>query len=337
MRFTQNIKKTEKVNLDLKDKKILYWLSQNARTPYTSLAKKVKLSKDAIKYRIKRLEEKGIIQGYLTAVDIVKLGYNTYHIFLQINRLNKEIRNKLIETLKSYPFVKVIIEFSGKYNYEVGIAAKNTQELDKIITKIINDVAEYLQEHQILIISKYYKGEVFPKNLLDINEITKTKKENSNKKIKIDKTDLKILDLLSENATQPLYKIGESVKLSPDAVNYRIKKLLKENIILKFIPIINYSALGYTIYAILLNINNLNEKKENTLKSFLKLNKNILWAVKTIGKYNTLMYICVENTNDLHQTLIELKELFSSDIKDYETLIAYEEYRYSYLPKICIK
>jgi len=333
MRFTQSVQQEKEVKLDLKDKKILYWLSENARMPYTKIAKKVGLSKDAVKYRIKNLEKKGVIQGYLSVIDVEKLGYNAYHIFMQFNRINKEIKNKLIEIFKSYPFTRVIIECSGKYDFEIGIVAKNIEELDELITKMIDDVSEYLKEHQILIISKKYVGRTFPKSFIVLKDEFELQKYNS--EFKIDKIDLEILNALAKDATIPLYEMEKPTKLSVDAINYRIKKMIKEKLILSFVPIINYSVLGYTTYVVLMDIHNLSKEKEKSLEHFLKGNENILWSVKTIGKYNLLVYVCVKKSDELHQTLMKLREIFSSDIKDYETLIAYEEYKYTYFPEIC--
>ena len=46
-------------SLDLKDRKILYQLDLNARQSNAEIAKKTRLSKDAVGYRIKKLEEQG--------------------------------------------------------------------------------------------------------------------------------------------------------------------------------------------------------------------------------------------------------------------------------------
>ena len=334
MRFTQYLKTEKEINPDIKDKKILYWLSENSRNTYTQIAKKVGLSKDSIKYRIKNLEKKGIIQGYLSVIDVSKFGYNTYHLFLQLNQINKEIRAKLIETLKLYSFVKAIIEFSGKYDFEISLVAGNIMELDEIITLLMEDISQYLSDYQILVISKNYVSRVFPGTFLELKEEEKIK-EASDTKLKIDKVDLGILRLISENARRPLYDIANKTRISADSVKYRLKKLIKEKIILKFVPVINYSVLGYTVYGILMNIHNLDKKKEKTLESFLKYNSNVLWAVKTIGKYNLLMYVCVKKSGELHNTIIKMRDLFSSDIKEYETIIAYEEYKYTYFPESC--
>ncbi|MBU4379034.1 MAG: winged helix-turn-helix transcriptional regulator, partial [Proteobacteria bacterium] len=41
---------------------------------------------------------------------------------------------------------------------------------------------------------------------------------------------------MTNNATIPLYKVSKQTKLSVDAVNYRIKKMIETGVILKFIP-----------------------------------------------------------------------------------------------------
>ena len=47
--------------LDLKDKKILNEIEMNARITHAELAKKLKTSKQVVKYRIKNLEKQNIV------------------------------------------------------------------------------------------------------------------------------------------------------------------------------------------------------------------------------------------------------------------------------------
>ena len=65
----------EGIKLDLKDKKLLYELDMHARQPNSQLAKKVGLSKQAVQYRISRLQEKGIIKGFYPVINVPKLSY----------------------------------------------------------------------------------------------------------------------------------------------------------------------------------------------------------------------------------------------------------------------
>jgi hypothetical protein len=99
------------------------------------------------------------------------------------------------------------------------------------------------------------------------------------------------------------------------------------------VPVINFEKLNYNVYAILLSIANFTPKKEATLKEFLSTNKDVLFGVKTFGKYNVLLYICTTNPDDLIKTTAELRGHFIGDVRDYETLINYEEYKYIYFPE----
>src|SRR3989344_5915059 len=92
-----HVQNYDKVKLDLKDKKILSLLSQNARVNSSTIAKEVVLSRDTVAYRLDNYQKKGLIQGYRTVVDISLFGYDAYHIFLQLNKPTEEIEKKLIQ------------------------------------------------------------------------------------------------------------------------------------------------------------------------------------------------------------------------------------------------
>ena len=76
----------EKVNLDIKDKKILTLLMTDSRTPVSKIAKEVKLSRDAVDYRIKQLINKGVILGFIPTLHMRRLGFFKYHVFLVLFR-----------------------------------------------------------------------------------------------------------------------------------------------------------------------------------------------------------------------------------------------------------
>ena len=60
-------------NIDLK---ILNTLSNNAKLPYTEVAKKVFVSGGTVHVRMKKLEKMGIVRGTKLDIDYSKLGYN---------------------------------------------------------------------------------------------------------------------------------------------------------------------------------------------------------------------------------------------------------------------
>ncbi|GAA3515434.1 Lrp/AsnC family transcriptional regulator [Aquimarina addita] len=61
--------------MDNTDWKILNYLQENARVSNAELGRKVGLSSPAVTERIKKMEDYGIIEGYMTKVSFAKTGY----------------------------------------------------------------------------------------------------------------------------------------------------------------------------------------------------------------------------------------------------------------------
>ncbi len=329
MKYLQHVRDNRKVELDAKDKKIIGLLSHNARFPLTQIAKKVGLSRDSVGYRIKKYEREGVIQGYRTMVDLSKFGYSNYHLFVKLNNPSRDIEAKIIARLAKHDYIRAILKFSGNFDLEIALVVKDVLELDGRITQIINDCFGFMQDYEILTIVKTYAAETFPPNFSEgVSRESEAKKISS----KIDKKDIQILKIISEEALMPLYEIGDKVGISADAAAYRIKNLINSGIIIKFIPVINYVSLSFNLHTVLLNISALDEDKEKILGDFLSKNKSTLWAVKTIGRFNVLIYLLVKDIEELQEAMLELRSLFPKQIIHYESLIAYEEYKYVYFP-----
>ncbi len=68
---------------------------------------------------------------------------------------------------------------------------------------------------------------------------------------KIDRMDLKILSELQEDARKSLREIAEKLGVTEATIYNRINKMKKIGIIEKFIPVINYSKLGFDLIAVI--------------------------------------------------------------------------------------
>ncbi len=77
-------------NLSAIDRKILYELDKNSRQPFSVLAKKLRMSRTALEYRVKQLQEKNILKQFVTLVRPNAFGYQYYKIYLQLQNLNSE-------------------------------------------------------------------------------------------------------------------------------------------------------------------------------------------------------------------------------------------------------
>ena len=91
------------VKIDVKDRKIIYELSLNARQNNSTIGKKVGLSPQLVDYRIKRLEKMNVIKGYYTCIDISKIGYSAFKIYIKLQNLDEIREQEMINDLKNNP------------------------------------------------------------------------------------------------------------------------------------------------------------------------------------------------------------------------------------------
>jgi len=120
--------------MDRKDKIILELLSENARLPYSEIAKKLGISETAVRKRVRKLEEKGVIEGYTLRINPVKLGYKSIaHVGIDTDP------NTFLGVackLKEMDAIKCVAITSGGHMIMVDIWAKDSEELTKILEEI---------------------------------------------------------------------------------------------------------------------------------------------------------------------------------------------------------
>ena len=68
------------MNLDEIDQQIVALLRENARRSFQDIGSRVSLSAPAVKRRVDRLEEAGVIRGYSAVLDHVALGWTTHAV-----------------------------------------------------------------------------------------------------------------------------------------------------------------------------------------------------------------------------------------------------------------
>jgi len=104
-------------------------LMYNARIQKTVLAKELNVSEAAVRKRLKKLEESGIIQGYKALIDYQKAGYSASITGLDTE---PELLWQTIDALKEIEEVKAISLTSGDHMIVAEIVAKDMEQLESV-------------------------------------------------------------------------------------------------------------------------------------------------------------------------------------------------------------
>lgn len=158
---------TAHVICDELDYHILRLLSDDCRRSKVEIAEKLDVSPMAIKYRIDRLEELGIIISYPVSIDIEKLGMLLFKLQIHFGTYEKHSEQQLLEFCKSNPAVTLFIRQIGDCMIEVEVEVESFQQLNEIISSIRKLFSKFVREIDSVYIRKQqHKWVPFPREHL---------------------------------------------------------------------------------------------------------------------------------------------------------------------------
>jgi DNA-binding Lrp family transcriptional regulator len=318
------------LKLDLKDRKLLFELDSNSRQSCSKIGKKIGLSPEVVNYRIKRLEKEEIITQYQLIVNLSTLGILQFKICLSFQHIqSEELKNK-IEELKKVDSIKWIISSNGNWDLILSCETDSMEGIDELKNKILSKFGNHINKKalSILIEAQTYNRNylIEDKSLISDSRII-MKKSNP---VKIDELDYKILKSLSYNARKPIIDIASEVRQSVRVINYRIKQLEKNKIILGYKIALNYEKLGLKFFKIFVYLDNPKEEKIKSLISYLNLNKNAIHHVKVLGNWDLEPEFEVYSEEEFNKILQEIKDQYSDIIKNIEIVTISKEHKFVY-------
>lgn len=138
-----------------------------------------------------------------------------------------------------------------------------------------------------------------------------------------DKTDLKILEILRDDAKKPYTEVARKVNVSAGTVHVRMHKMEQAGLVEKTTLKINYARLGFDITAfigIFLEKSALYEKVVSKLKQIPEITS----VHYTTGNYSMFVKIHCRDTNHLKEVLHDKMQQVEG-IERTETMISLEE------------
>lgn len=317
-------------NIDLK---ILSELESDSRQPLSNVGKKVRTSQQVMSYRLQSLEKNKVILSYYTVINFVKLGYTSYRLMIKLTNISPENHNKIIQFLKNEKNISYFAESTGQWDLIVDFMGKSVVQFYCFLKELKNKFPENLKDIDVLTTLEniYFGREYFTNKYRDI----KTKSFICSEDLsiqKLDKTDLKILSIISQNSRLGSVEISKQINSSPNKVIYRLKNLQEKNIIEDYKIHVNLEAIGRQAYKSLIKFNNITDDKENKLIEFLQNNLSVYDVTKVIGYWDFEIDFEVKTNNDMVSFTREIREKFNDVIKEFETIRVFKEHVINYFP-----
>ncbi|MBW3016383.1 Lrp/AsnC family transcriptional regulator [Candidatus Woesearchaeota archaeon] len=304
-----------KQDIDLYDKKLLFELDKNSALPISKLARRLKRSKQFILYRIKKLEDNVILTGYTAIVDMSKLGYFTFRVYLRLQRMNKEDQNTLIEYVKkNLKQVWTITSMHGKWDIALFLGVKNITEFHTIWGSLLEKYKRNIKNYNVAVYAPIinYNRKIF----LEKTEPGIERIYGAGTPEPTDKLDLDIIEAYAPNVRQSAAEIARKLKVSPDTIRQRIKRMEKRDIIAGYKIGLDLEKLGYVGYRVDLQLVSTHRNKE--LLEFCKTHRNIYQINRSIGGADFEIEVIVKDLTHLLEIIDEIETKFKDVVNDAE-------------------
>ncbi len=124
-----------KLLLDDRNRKLLAALMKNPRSPIATLARRVGLSAPAVRERLLRLEEAGVIKGWRVELDPQALGY-PIAILVRVRPMPGQLP-KIARLAQSMPQVTECHRITGEDCFLMRLYLRSLDELDGLLDKFL--------------------------------------------------------------------------------------------------------------------------------------------------------------------------------------------------------
>ena len=268
----------KEITLNNKDREIINILTINSRTPLSQIADALKTSTEVISYRYNNLRKNNVITDVFTVIDPKILGIHRYVLYLQFHALSQDRMNLIIEDCLENKYVNWVIETGGKWELILMFETLYEENYDLILESIISPIKEFLNDSMVATVKNFvHKSQRYIRNMKKKNEydskIDFPYNSEFNGKIKeayaLDEKDIILLKNIHEDSRLSLTDLGKKLGLSRDAVNYRIKNMIKTGIIKDFILRLNYHLLDYQYTTIMIKFRTISQKRKEEFLQYL--------------------------------------------------------------------
>ena len=134
--------------LDPLDAKILQFLRENSRMPFLGIAKKLKVSESAVRKRVAKLKNNGVIHSFTVELDS-KLSFES----IVAIKCKPQSTVAIVGKIKEINSLAPVVEVTGRFDIFCTVWAPTSRELNDLIDKI-RSFSGVLETESFLVVRK---------------------------------------------------------------------------------------------------------------------------------------------------------------------------------------
>jgi Lrp/AsnC family transcriptional regulator for asnA, asnC and gidA len=144
------------MDLDETDREILRILQDDARTPFSEIAREIDMSSATVHDRVSQLEEAGVIRGYHADVDPSAVGYGVSALVGL--RVEQGHEDESLSRLRDLDGVREIYLTTGEWDVMMRVYAENTDALRNLMFEEIANMDGFDRSQTMVVLGTDYEA-----------------------------------------------------------------------------------------------------------------------------------------------------------------------------------
>ena len=143
------------MELDETDRAILRILQDDARTPFSEVARRIDMSSATVHDRVSRMEDAGVIEGYHAEINSKAVGYGvSAFVGLRVEQGREE---DALGRLRDIDGVQEIHLTTGEWDVMLRVVAENTDRLRELMFERVAEMEGFSRSQTMIILETDYE------------------------------------------------------------------------------------------------------------------------------------------------------------------------------------
>lgn len=151
-----------KAECDSLDYEILAVLSENARMSVADISAAINAKPATVAYRIGKLEESGVIEGYVTDYSNRLLGKTRYKSRLVVKNFSEDVQKQIYDYCRQHPDIVYFSRTVGRWNIEIEADVSDVIDYEEIILDFKSNFADKIKKSDSMTIFREFKWTYWP-------------------------------------------------------------------------------------------------------------------------------------------------------------------------------
>ncbi|WP_372909944.1 Lrp/AsnC family transcriptional regulator [Salinigranum sp.] len=151
------------MDLDDTDRAILRALQEDARTPFSEIARQIDMSSATVHDRVSRLKEAGVIEGYHAKVNPQAVGYSaSAFVGLRIEQSRDDAVEGFVDHLKQVEGVQEVHLTTGDWDVLIRVYAEDTDGLRELLFDNVAGVEGFGRSYTMVVLGTEHDDPALP-------------------------------------------------------------------------------------------------------------------------------------------------------------------------------